>query len=1048
MTHAVEGPDAAAGAHVTAVLVSHDGVRWLPQVFEALERQRRMPDVLVAVDTGSNDGSVELLVDRLGADRVGRISRRAGFGQAVHAGVELADAQPPPSRRHLAPVSVPADPSRSWIWLLHDDSAPDPDALAALLAQVRDDVAVVGPKLREWPSLRRLLEVGATLSGTGHRETGLERGEPDQGQHDRPRDVLAVNTAGMLVRRDVWDQLGGFERRLPLFGDDLDFGWRVARAGWRTRTAPAAVVFHLEAATRGLRSTGAYSGRPVVQQRRAALFTLLANASRLGFWWQSVRLLIGTVLRVLGLLLAKAPGEAFDELRGLVGVYAHPFAMMRARRRRHRQATRSAREVRHLLPSPLLPYRHGVDAVLDIGLVVFRALGGTAQQPQVAGKRAIVESGPVASETEELPTPGSVVGRLVRQPWVILLAVLVVCSVWSARNLLGEGQLAGGALLPAPDGIGGWWGLTWDAWHPVGVGSDQLAAPYVWLLAVAGTVTFGQPWLLVDLLVLAAVPLSALTAARLARRLFASRLVRIWWCVTYAALPVATGAVAQGRIGTLVGVLVLPLVGSAAIALFAGGRPVWLYAVRLALGVTVLVAFVPVAYPMVVIGLVLAVLLRSIAGLDRSRALVTIAAVAGLPWLLLGRWMWDRAVDPVAWWWEAGLGDARSEGSPIGLSPGALDLLGGLPGGPNEGLVWVGLIVVALGVIALGRPDRRRDVVLAWLMAVTGLGFAVLGAGRWIDLGVGPDAVSVWVGLPLVCWIAGLAVAAGLAADGAGQFLAGQTFGWRQPVAVGASAVALAVPVLGAGWWVWSDETALDRADPTPVPAYLAVRAAGATQDATLLLSGSRETGVGYQIVRDDGTRLGEESVLPPRSELDAVDRAVADLLSYPDAAAVESLLDHGIGAVYATPPVDESIESTLDGGVGLSRAGTTDPDARAWEFDAPSGALRLVPTDDPGEAEAIEGPASLDGAVQIPDGSPARQLRLAAEASDRWSATGSSTELEAQETPNGTQAFVAPDGGTVTMSYASSNRWWALGHLGLTAVAVVLALPGRRGRS
>ena len=84
---------------------------------------------------------------------------------------------------------------------------------------------MLGPKLREWPSLRRLLEMGVTISGTGSRETGLERGEYDQGQHDRLRDVLAVNTAGMLVRRSVREEIG-FDPALPLFGNDIDFGWR------------------------------------------------------------------------------------------------------------------------------------------------------------------------------------------------------------------------------------------------------------------------------------------------------------------------------------------------------------------------------------------------------------------------------------------------------------------------------------------------------------------------------------------------------------------------------------------------------------------------------------------------------------------------------------------------------------------------------------------------------------------------------------------------------------------------------------------------------
>src|SRR4029077_12781568 len=123
-----------------------------------------------------------------------------------------------------------------WIWLLHDDSNPAPGALEALLeAAAADPTAdVLGPQLRESPSLKRLLEMGVTISGTGRRETGLETGEYDQGQHDEVRQVLAVNTAGMLVRRRVYDDLGGLDDNLPMFGNDLDFGWRAAANGVKT----------------------------------------------------------------------------------------------------------------------------------------------------------------------------------------------------------------------------------------------------------------------------------------------------------------------------------------------------------------------------------------------------------------------------------------------------------------------------------------------------------------------------------------------------------------------------------------------------------------------------------------------------------------------------------------------------------------------------------------------------------------------------------------------------------------------------------------------
>ena len=237
---------------VTALLVSHDGARWLPAVLAGLHAQTRPVDRVVAVDTTSRDGSADLLRTALGDHAVHVLPGSTSYPDAVREGLARADADP----------RTATLPDEEWVWLLHDDSNPAPDALAELLAAAEADpgVAILGPKLREWPSLRRLLEVGLTITGTGHRETGLERGEYDQGQHDAVREVLAVNTAGMLVRRRVLDELGGLDRELPVFGNDIDFGWRAAQAGHRTLVVPQSVVFHAEAAHRGLRRTPSPGG--------------------------------------------------------------------------------------------------------------------------------------------------------------------------------------------------------------------------------------------------------------------------------------------------------------------------------------------------------------------------------------------------------------------------------------------------------------------------------------------------------------------------------------------------------------------------------------------------------------------------------------------------------------------------------------------------------------------------------------------------------------------------------------------------------------------
>ena len=255
---------------------------------------------------------------------------------------------------------------------------------------------MLGPKLREWPSLRRLLEVGVTISGTGRRETGLERSEYDQGQHDDVRTVLAVNTAGMLVRRSVLEELGGFDEQLAVFGNDIDFGWRAAAAGHKTVVVPAAVVFHVEAAHRGVRRTPLTGRHTHYQERRAAMYTLLANARAWALPWKVVRLLFGTLLRVLGFLLVRSVGQAFDELAALVSLYGSPGQIRAARRERKSRRPAHEHDVRGLLAPWWLPYRHGLDVVSDLATAL------TLQAQDVAERRRAAAA---AAEGDHPVTP-------------------------------------------------------------------------------------------------------------------------------------------------------------------------------------------------------------------------------------------------------------------------------------------------------------------------------------------------------------------------------------------------------------------------------------------------------------------------------------------------------------------------------------------------------------------------------------------------------------------------------------------------------------------
>ncbi|HEX6877695.1 MAG TPA: glycosyltransferase family 2 protein, partial [Nocardioidaceae bacterium] len=539
---------------VTALLVSHNGARWLPAVLEGLGAQTRRPDRVLAVDTGSGDASVDLLTAHLGAHSVVGAPARTSYPDAVSLGLEhLPRFEATTPARHGAGSALTHDTldDTEWIWLLHDDSRPAPDALERLLevAQANPSVSILGPKHREWPSLRRLLEVGITMSGTGRRETGLERGEYDQGQHDRLHEVLAVGSAGMLIRRDVLDELGGFDRRLPMFGNDLDLGWRAARAGHTTMVVPDAVVFHVEAASRGVRRTP-LTGSHRKAERQSALYTLLVNCAPLALPFLLVRLFLGSLIRALGLLLVRAPRESLDELAALAATYLRPHRIIAGRVARRRTSTLSAREVRHLLAPPWLPYRHGLDFVSDLALAVVNQASDVSAARR-ASRAVESETGPVPDEAENLTADTGLMARLLSSPTAGFFAVLVVLALVGARGLLGSGFLSGGALLPAPASASSWWALYVERWHDVAVGSEVSAAPYLLPLAVVGTLLFGKAWLVTDLLFLLAVPLAAWGAFRFLRTLTGSAWAPLWGGLAYGLFPVLSGAVNQGRLGTV-----------------------------------------------------------------------------------------------------------------------------------------------------------------------------------------------------------------------------------------------------------------------------------------------------------------------------------------------------------------------------------------------------------------------------------------------------------------------------------------------------------------
>lgn len=1029
---------------VTAVVVAHDGSRWLPELLAALRVQTRPPDHVVAADTGSWDSSNTALVAELGADRVLDLPRDAGFGAAASAALRR---QPAAHSARTAEAGGRA--GAEWVWLLHDDCIPANDALEQLLAaaDAKPHAAVLGPKLRDWLNPGVLLEAGASIRGSGRRETGVEPGEFDQGQHDGVHEVLAVSTAAMLVRRDVWDELNGLAPELPLFRDDVDFGWRANAAGYRVLAATDAVTYHAEAAARGHRPTSARShlvaaGGLGRAQREAALFTLFANLPRKQLARAMVANLALTLARVLLFLLVKRPRSAWGEVQAYSSVLGRRSRLRQARHLRDRSARRPHRSLRALMPPGWQAFRRLPELVAEVG-----SPGGSADGRRRRGPEPDREAGS-EQEGDSHGPHGGLTARVLRRPGMLLVLALTLIALVAERDLFGGGRLGGGALLPVTGGAGDLWSQYLAGWHTSGLGNDASAQPYIAVMAALATVLLGKTWLAVDVVLLGSVPLAGASAYLASGLVVTDRRVRVWAAACYALLPVATGAVAAGRLGTAAVFMLLPLIGVLAARMLELGRR---EATRAAWGtgglLAVATAFVPLAW---LFALALALVAYRVWGRTQPGLRNRLAIALLVPPAVLMPWTLRLATHPGLFIREAGM-----------LAPGALDAPGPLgvlllqPGGPGMPPVWItiGLIVPALA--ALVRRDRRTAVLAGWALALLGIGAGIL-VSRVAASPPGEGAAAPgWPGICMALAGAGVTVAAALAAErvvAAAPSHSGvvahdpaatrlqSSRAVRTGAAVAFVAVAVSTPVSAAAAWTYTGAGGpLDRTNPPVLPAFVAAQSEGAWHPRALVLRPGEEGSVSYAVMRERSPVLGSSGTPTQPGLTDRFAGLASGLVSDRRSNEVTALTRYGIQFAVMAGDLDPELVRNLDANPRLERSSRL-PDLAVWRLEKSAPRLRMLY---PGGRVQPLPSGQLGAAVQLPPGPRGRTVMLAENSDSGWQATLDGEPLPSREVYGWAQGFdVPPSGGRLEITYSSPRGLWVLVQAFLVLGVLVLALP------
>src|SRR5690625_3974604 len=681
-----------------------------------------------------------------------------------------------------------AEPSeRNWVWILEGDSPPDPAALAALRNSIElsPSVAVAGCKqvgLTGSP----LLSVGYTTSRFGRRLTGIEDGEVDQGQHDHRDDVLAVGTAGMLIRSDVWHDLGGPDRALGPFMDGQDLSRRARLAGHRTVVVPEAVVRH-DRASFALRR-GADAEHGVGATRRAAFyrrrqefihFQIVAAPALLVPFILLIALGAGRV-RALGRIALKEPGMISAEIRAPLSVWASPVALMRGRAQARRSTTLPRRVLRPLQATWREVY----------------ALERDRRQHRAASRRALIIR-------DELDIAERAARAARRRGWLTLTMVATLALTLVIMGpLMTAGQFAGGALAPAQAALSDLWQAATGQDVTAGFGLDVPANPLLLVLLPAAPLgsLFGlNLGGVIAAIFLLALPLAALNTWAAAGAITRSPAVRAWAALVWVSAPALQIALGHGRLGALIAHVFLPLVvlgairgaGVAATDTVEQRRPEG--SVAAAAGAAIALAIVIGAAPALLPAtIILAVIAAVFAG--RKWARMIFMAIPALfvigPLAVFARSnLALLAADPGLAGTDhaTALTPGTTLTPSIESAPSAWQLLLGFPTQPNPA-AWPGgaigsglplvlsIIIGLLALLGLLRRERPGNTVrFSWLIIALGLATAIAQTRIvWID------SQTAWAGTGVsLIWL-GLIGAAIAFSAGLKEQIAGASFGWRQ----------------------------------------------------------------------------------------------------------------------------------------------------------------------------------------------------------------------------------------------------------------------------
>lgn len=208
--------------------------------------------------------------------------------------------------------SISADARGDFLILLNPDTVVDPDWLDSLDGlEAQSPIGIGQLELLRFDPKDEPQTQGIFLDRGGFVRQVMQV-SPGRGR----KRILGANGAALVIRRRIWEELGGFDTDFDMYFEETDLCWRASRRGHAVEFLPGPVVRHIEGGSHGRSKRGFARSQYLFCRNRA--WSLLKNLDAIELIWLFPLHLALSLVVALRFTVTDGWGKGWAVLAGLV----------------------------------------------------------------------------------------------------------------------------------------------------------------------------------------------------------------------------------------------------------------------------------------------------------------------------------------------------------------------------------------------------------------------------------------------------------------------------------------------------------------------------------------------------------------------------------------------------------------------------------------------------------------------------------------------------------------------------------------------------------